>query len=359
MDLKKMAGELPEIPGVYIMKDSYENIIYVGKAKKLKNRVSQYFRGSDRHSPKIIRMIENISTFEYITVDTELEALLLECRLIKDLKPVYNSQMKNDRGYVYIRISEEEFPALEIMEERADSGICFGPYTSEKSVERALMALQDNFKLRHCSSFTARKSGCLRQQLGLCLAPCTGEVDKKEYLEQIDEAIGFLEGRSLELLTHLQRKMEAAADSLDFNKAVRYRDDLKALKRLVSRQRAVGFTQQNKSLAVIEKLDDSIAKFFIMKGSHITYKTKLEIGGLDNAALKCQVKDLIIRHIKDYSIGTSGLDKREVDQAHIVYSYLKNKKGCCYINIPAAWLKGNDYSKLERGVDKLVGKLYK
>lgn len=359
MDLKEKARKLPEIPGVYVMRDSYGNIIYVGKAKSLKNRVSQYFQSSNRHAPKIIRMIENIKTFDYIPADTELEALLLECRMIKDLKPMYNSQMKNDLGYVYVRLaSENEFPTFEIVREKTAGEICFGPYTSEKSVERALEALQDNFRLRSCKSFTARKSGCLRQQLGLCMAPCTEKIDIKEYTEQAEGALGFLEGRKLELLTLLQNKMEAAAEALDFARAAKYRDDIRALKRMTNRQKAVGFTQQNRNIAAVERLDASTAKLFIMQGSHIVYKARLELNSIDKGGLQRHIAGSILACLRELGRKSSTLDKQEVDQAHIVFSYLKNKKECSYMLIPKSWLKGNNISKLEQSTGKLIDKIY-
>lgn len=358
MELKEKARKLPQIPGVYLMKDSYGNIIYVGKAKNLKNRVSQYFQSSNRHSPKIVRMIENIDAFDHITADSELEALLLECRLIKDLKPMYNSQMKNDRGYVYLRLNkDEEFPSFEILQERAEGAVCFGPYSSQKSVERALEVLQDSFKLRSCRSFASRKSGCLRQQLGLCMSPCAGGASPKEYSTQIGEAIAFLEGRSLGLLADMQSRMEAAAEALDFGKAAKCRDDLRALRRLVGRQQAVGFTQQNRCIAAVEKLDESTYKLFILQGTHISYKAMLETSDLDYADLKELIISSIIIHATDCSFGDFGLDKQEVDQAHIVYSYLKNKKSCSYVVIPESWLKGKNQSKLEKAALKLAEKV--
>lgn len=359
MDLKKDARMLPERPGIYIMKDEYGNIIYVGKAKNLKNRVSQYFQSSSRHAPKIVRMIENIRTFDYIPCDTELEALLLECRLIKDLKPMYNSQMKNDLGYVYIRIAlEEKFPFFEIIEENEEGGTCFGPYSSAKSVERALKALQDNFKLRYCKSLETRKSGCLRQQIGLCTAPCIGGINSEEYMELVKSAVCFLEGRNLGLLVRLEENMRNAAEALDFGKAAKYRDDLKSLRRLIGRQRAVSFNQGSRSITAIEKLDADYAKFFILQGSHIIYKTKLNLSGSDAGMAGKLIAGMIMEHLKDKKKEAFRVDKKEIDQAHIVYSYLKNKKGCGCISIPKSWLKQNNIDKLERGAEKLIAKVH-
>jgi excinuclease ABC subunit C len=354
VNLRETAGRLPESPGVYIMQDAYGNIIYIGKAKNLRRRVSQYFRSSNSHTPKVLKMVGNIRSFDYILADTELEALLLECRMIKDLKPMYNSQMKNDLDYVYLRLMEgDRLPGFEIAEDKEEAGVFFGPYAKYKKVETALAALQDNFKIRHCKSFAAGKTGCLNHQLGLCTAPCIGEIGDNEYMEQVQNAVDFLEGRNLDILEQLDRKMTAAAEALDFRRAAKYRDDLRALKSLVSRQAAIGFNQKSRSIIAIEEVTDSVIKLFIISGSRILYKEKLELPLPDGRSFKEHIRELVMACGKDAS-KTREIGKQEIDQAHIVYSYIKNKKDCSYMLIPKSWLTKSNISRLEQGIEKLL-----
>jgi excinuclease ABC subunit C len=360
MDLKEKVRQLPDNPGVYIMKDSRDNIIYIGKAKNLKKRVSQYFRNSVKHAPKIIRMIENISDFDYIFADTELEALLLECRLIKDIMPMYNSQLKNHRKYVYININvEDKYPTLEVVSEKKDKGMHFGPYTSLNNVERAVVAIKENLKIKYCSSSASKISGCLNYQLGFCVAPCTGEVLEVEYRKLIDEAIAFLMGSKSDLIKGLECKMHAAAECLDFDKAVKYRDDIKTLEHIINKQKTINFSQRSRNIIVLEKVSGLYYKLFIIKGSRVIYKERLNLTQY-KATLKQHIIDLVIRYKEELKKDESvEIDKADIDQAQILYSYIKNKKDCNQISISKSWLKGKDAAKLEQGVQKFVENLKK
>ena len=278
MSLKEKARQLPDNPGVYIMKDSQANIIYIGKAKKLNNRVSQYFQSSAKHAPKILRMIEGIRDFDYILADTELEALLLECRLIKDIKPMYNSQLKNHQKYVYININfEDQYPTLETVSEKQGKGINFGPYNSLNNVERAVKAIKQNIRVRHCNSLVGKNSGCLNHQLGFCIAPCTGKVPDNEYKKLIEEVIDLLKGGRLDIIKGLKSKMIAAAEALDFDKAARHRDDIRALGHIVNKQKTIKFTQSSRNIMVLERISEGLYKLFIIKGSRVIYKERLDI----------------------------------------------------------------------------------
>lgn len=354
MHLKDKARQLPESPGVYIMKDSSENIIYIGKAKNLRNRINQYFQGSGRHSPKILRMIEGISSFDYLLADTELEALLLECRLIKDIQPMYNSQLKNHKKYVYININlEDKYPTLEVVSEKQGKGIYFGPYSSMNSVERAVNIIKERIKIRHCSNLTSKNSGCLNYQLGFCIAPCTGDISDGEYRLLIDEAITLLNGGKSDLLKQLKGKMLTAAEELDFDKAAKYRDDIRALGSLVNKQKTIRFTRC-KLVVALEKICETDYKLFIIKGSRIIYKERVNYSQ-GKAALKKHIAELVSLFKEELvKYENNEIDKAEIDQAQIIYSYLRSKEECCYMLLPKSWLGRNDADKLKQGVEKLV-----
>ncbi|MDF2839781.1 MAG: putative endonuclease [Clostridia bacterium] len=358
MDLKEKVRQLPDTPGVYIMKDSRDDIIYIGKAKNLKNRVGQYFRKSVNHAPKILRMIENIRDFDYIFADTELEALLLECRLIKDIKPMYNSQLKNHRKYVYVYINlDEKYPTLEVVLEKKDKGLNFGPYTSLNRIERAVNVLKENLRIRYCSSFASKSSGCLNFQLGFCTAPCAGEISEIEYRQLVEEAIHFIKGTKSDLVKELKVKMLAAAESLDFDKAAKYRDDISALGHIVNKQKTIRFTENSRNMIVLEKTSQSYYKLFIIKGIRVIYKERLELMQIE-AATKQYIIDLVFRY-KDELMKNEGteIDKSDIDQAQILYSYIKNKKGLNHFSIAKSWLKNQDIAKIEKGAQKFMESL--
>lgn len=358
MHLKDKVKQLPELPGVYMMKDSQENIIYVGKAKSLKNRVSQYFHSSSRHAPKIVRMVEGIRDFDMLLADTELEALLLECRLIKDLQPIYNSQLKNHKKYVFINmVPEEQYPTLEVVSEKNGKGICFGPYNSLHNTERGLKAIKENIRIRHCKNLSSKESGCLNYQLGLCAAPCSGCISDIEYRKLIDEAIDFLKGKNIELIKQLESKMLAAAENLDFDKAAKYRDDIRALKHLMYKGETVRFTGESRCIAALERIGDTGFKFFLIKGSRIIYKERISLNK-DVNQLNQHLASLILENCgKQQKSKATIIDKQDIDQIQIVYSYLKNKKDCSYVVVPQSWLKKNDTIKLEEGIKKLLDML--
>jgi excinuclease ABC subunit C len=358
MHLKDKAKQLPELPGVYMMKDAQSNIIYVGKAKSLKNRVSQYFQNSRKHTPKIVRMVESIKDFETISADTELEALLLECRLIKDLKPIYNSQLKNHQRYVFININiEEPYPTIEVVAEKKEAGLNFGPYNSLSSAERGANAIKENMRLRHCRSLSSKDSGCLNYQLGFCSAPCSGEISNHEYRRLVDQAVDFLKGGKSDLIKQLNRRMKAAAEVLDFDKAVKYRDDLAALRHLMYKGETVKFTGDNRCIAALEKMEGSEYKFFLIKGSRIIYKNTL-LYTEDKSQLQQHMVSMILQNRAQLQKREAiNIDKQDIDQVQIVYSYLKNKRECSYIVVPQSWLKKKDSSKLEQGIMKLSNML--
>lgn len=243
-ELRKKAMALPLQPGVYIMKNKDKKIIYIGKAKKLKNRVSSYFGSHSNHSLKVIRMVENVCDFDYILCDSEFEALVLECSLIKQHQPKYNILLKDDKGYNYIKITKEEFPKIKECKQLADDGATYiGPYTSNFSVKQAVEETLKIFKLPRCNKSFPRDYGksrpCLNGFMGICSAPCAAKITKEEYVKNINDAVSFLKGGSVKAVRQMQQEMESLAENLQFEEAAKLRDRIKAIKNLEEKQKVV------------------------------------------------------------------------------------------------------------------------
>ena len=244
-ELRRKAMALPLQPGVYLMKDESGHIIYIGKAKKLKNRVSQYFGSDTNHSEKVRQMVARVDTFDYIVVGSEFEALVLECSLIKQHTPKYNILLKDDKGYHYIRVSPPPYSRLSEAKQTAEDGARYiGPYMSSYAIKQAVDEANKIYSLATCSRPLAygKKGGerpCLNHHIGQCCAPCTGKVDPDAYQERVDEAVEFLTRGSAKTLATLQQRMEEAADRLDFEQAARLRDRIAAIKRLSEKQKVV------------------------------------------------------------------------------------------------------------------------
>lgn len=243
-ELRRKAMALPLQPGVYIMKNKDKKIIYIGKAKKLKNRVSSYFGSHSNHSLKVIRMVENVDDFDYILVDTEFEALVLECSLIKQHMPKYNILLKDDKGYNYIKITKEEFPRIsECKRMDDDNAVYIGPYISNFSVKQAVEETLKIFKLPRCNKHFPRDYGksrpCLNGFMGICSAPCAGRISKEEYVNNVNEAVAFLKGGSAQAVRELTEKMYECSENLQFEEAGKLRDRIKAIKNLDEKQKVV------------------------------------------------------------------------------------------------------------------------
>ncbi|MDE6111584.1 MAG: excinuclease ABC subunit UvrC [Eubacterium sp.] len=235
---------LPLQPGVYIMKNKDKKIIYIGKAKKLKNRVSSYFGSHSNHSLKVIRMVENVDDFDYILVDTEFEALVLECSLIKQHMPKYNILLKDDKGYNYIKITKGEFPRISECKRMDDDGATYvGPYISTFSVKQAVEETLKIFKLPRCNKQFPRDYGksrpCLNGFMGLCSSPCAGRITREEYVNNVNDAIAFLKGGSQAAVREMTRQMQELSENLQFEEAAKLRDRIKAIKNLDEKQKVV------------------------------------------------------------------------------------------------------------------------
>ena len=240
--LKNKANNLPEKPGVYIMKDLNKNIIYIGKAKILKRRVSQYFMNTQKHSLKVRAMVSNIKDFEYIITDSEFEALVLECSLIKKYQPKYNILLKDDKGYSYIKVTNEDFPKIFFAKQKInDSAKYFGPYMNFIYVKNLVNEVINIFKLPTCNrDFSKFKSRpCLNFYINKCIAPCNRNISLKDYNILISEAVSFIKNGSKSVVEYLTREMLKASESLHFEKAADLRDRIKSIKSVVKEKQKV------------------------------------------------------------------------------------------------------------------------
>ncbi len=257
--LKDKANKLPLSPGVYIMKNKEGKIIYIGKAKALKNRVSQYFGAQGKHAPKVRKMVENVQDFDYILTDSEFEALVLECSLIKQNMPKYNILLKDDKGFSYIKITrgwKNIYPVLQKDDPDADY---LGPYTAGFSVTKAVEQAKKIYKLPTCNkSFPAdigKGRPCLNYHLGICCAPCSGKISLEEYLKNVDGALDFLRYGGKETIKKLTAEMEQCAENLEFEKAARLRDIIRSIQKVGSSQKVVSSTYKEQdvfALAIME-----------------------------------------------------------------------------------------------------------
>ena len=243
-ELRKKAMALPLLPGVYIMHDKSGEIIYIGKAKALKNRVSQYFGSQNNHAEKVRRMVDNVDDFEYIITDSEFEALILECSLIKQHTPKYNILLKDDKGYSYIRVSSGDWGRLSYVLQKKDDGAQYiGPYKSSYYVKSAVEEANKIFMLPTCNRRFPQdfRKGrpCLNYHIKQCMAPCTGRVKLKDYRESLAQALDFLKGGSSNSIKQLTSQMEDAAENLEFERAARIRDKINAVKKMGEKQKVV------------------------------------------------------------------------------------------------------------------------
>ena len=239
-NLQNKLDSLPSRPGVYLMKDSKDNILYVGKGKDLRKRVLSYFREKNHHSPKTRVLVAKISDLEFITTASEKEALILESNLIKRHRPRYNVILRDDKRYLVLRLDpKEEYPRLALVRRiRKDGAFYFGPYASAHAVRQTLKVLHGMFPLRQCSGskFQRRERPCLNHQMGRCLGLCAGSVTPEEYAPVVEEAVLFLKGRTQDLQKKLRQEMKRAADRLEFEKAAMYRDRLDAVEKTLEKQ---------------------------------------------------------------------------------------------------------------------------
>ncbi len=291
-DIQENLKNLPDKPGVYMHKDKLGNIIYVGKAVSLKNRVRQYFQSSRNMSPKVRSMVSQIAEFEYITAGSEMEALILECNLIKKYRPKYNVLLRDDKTYPYIKITNEEYPRIiKTRIIKKDGGKYFGPYSDAGAVNRIVDLLNSSFSLKRCSAISFDKDArpCLNYHINQCRGICNGDIDPEEYAKSVDGAREFLNGKNKAMIVRLQMKMKEAADHMEYEEAARYRDYIEAAETLSETQRVV--IRQSKDIDIViparGREEIHMVIFFVREGK-LTGRESYEIeasGSEDNGEL--------------------------------------------------------------------------
>jgi len=280
MDIKSKISKLPETSGVYFFKDKAGKVIYVGKANSLKNRVSSYFSNSSQQSPKINKMIKEIVNVEYIPTSSEIEALILESKMIKSNIPYYNTQLKDDKSYPYIKITlEKEFPQILFYRKinqkiKDDKALHFGPFVDTKATRAAIKLLRKVFKIRGCRKKDLKKARiCLDYQIGLCSAPCANMINRTEYRRRIREICLFLAGKQKRLLNGLYREMKEASNNLNFEKAAKVRDRIKSIEAILEGQEISSYRKNNKNDYLLKKIEE-VEKDEIKKGRKAVFDLK-------------------------------------------------------------------------------------
>ena len=268
-NIEEELKKLPNKPGVYVMRDKDDNIIYVGKAVSLRNRVRQYFRKKDR-TARIEKMISLIDHFEYIVVDNEAEALILECNLIKKNRPKFNVLLKDDKTYPYIKIDlKSDYPGVFITRRVINDGSkYFGPYANPGAAREMVDFIKQKYKIRQCRTLKERTRPCLNYHINRCLAPCMGYVTKEEYKKQIDEIIDLLDGKTEKVIKELEKEMKKASEKLDFEQAAYLRDRIQAIERVSEKQKVSNISENNIDVIGIAKSELEICiEIFFVRGS--------------------------------------------------------------------------------------------
>ena len=288
-DLEEELKKLPARPGVYIMHDSHDDIIYVGKAISLKNRVRQYFQSSRNLSPKIASMVPKIARFEYIVTDSELEALVLECNLIKEHRPKYNTMLKDDKTYPYIRVTvNEPYPRIMMTRKmKKDGSRYFGPYTSSLAVKDTIELLRKIYKIRSCNRSLPKEIGkgrpCLYHHMGQCQAPCQDYISRENYRENISGALSFLSGNYKEVAQMLQNKMQEASDAMEFEKAIEYRDLLNSVHQIAQKQKITSAQMDDRDvIAFARAKDEAVVQVFFIRGGKLIGREHFYLTGVEN-----------------------------------------------------------------------------
>ena len=330
-ELRKKAMALPLCPGVYIMKNKDKKIIYIGKAKALKNRVSSYFGSHSNHSLKVIRMVENVDDFDYILCDTEFEALVLECSLIKQHMPKYNILLKDDKGYNYIKVTKEEFPRIkECYRMDDDNAEYIGPFISGFSVKSAVEETREIFKLPRCNKQFPRDWGksrpCLNGFMGICSAPCGARISKEDYKSSINDAIAFLKGGSAKSIKDMTAKMQEYSENLEFEKAAKLRDRIKAIKNLDEKQKVVSINVPEEDVfALVNSNKKACFEVIRFKNGRLTDSEHFLIESVDNEA---QARfELIERYysMRQYIPSRIAVDGEIADEA-LLKEFLESKR---------------------------------
>ncbi len=336
-DIQDHLKKLPAEPGVYLMKDKFNNIIYVGKAISLKNRVRQYFQSSKNHSSKVKSMVKNIESFEYIITDSELEALILECNLIKRYKPKYNVLLRDDKTYPYIKVTtNEEYPrVIKVRKVLKDKAKYFGPYTNITAVNDTLEIIRNTYPIRTCSididkAIKNNMRPCLNMHIKRCIGPCTGNVSKEEYNDMINDIIMFLSGKEESLIEVLKEKMNKCAMDFKFEEAAIYRDKIRSLEEMMQKQKIDASTSDlNQDVIAMARAHDEacVQVFFIRNGKIVGREHFILVGVMDSSRASILGSFVKQFYMEQEYIPRELIIEDEIEDSFILEEWLTSKKG--------------------------------
>ena len=329
--LKKLPGQ----PGVYIMHDAKDAIIYVGKAISLKNRVRQYFQSSRDKTAKIKQMVSKIARFEYIVTDSELEALVLECNLIKEHRPRYNTMLKDDKTYPYIKVTaSEEYPRILFSRQmKKDKNKYFGPFTSAGAVKDTIELIRKIYRIRACSRKLPQDMGkdrpCLYYHIHQCDAPCQGYISQADYQKSVKQAVGFLNGQYEPVMKYLEEKMRTASETMEFEKAIEYRDLLDSVRKVAQKQKITSQSMEDRDIIAMAKdeRDAVVQVFFVRDGKLIGREHfHMNLTGSESKA------EILNSFVKQFYAGTPFVPheiwvQEELEDAEVIASFLTARRG--------------------------------
>ena len=334
-DIQEELKKLPGCPGVYIMHDENDHIIYVGKAVSLKNRVRQYFQSSRNKGVKIEQMVTHIRRFEYIVTDSELEALVLECNLIKEHHPKYNTMLMDDKTYPFIKVTtNEDFPRVMMSRKMLkDKARYFGPYTSSQAVRDTIDLIHKLYHLRSCNRSLPRDIGkerpCLNYHIKQCDAPCQGYISQEEYGKAVSQVIRFLNGSYDSVLNELEEKMNAASEALEFEKAIEYRELINSIKKVSQKQKITDSSGEDRDvLAVASEDEDAVVQVFFIRGGRLI--------GRDHFYLRISrdesASEILNSFVLQYYAGTPFIPaelmlQEEIEDRRLLEEWLTAKRG--------------------------------
>ena len=336
-------SQLPDQPGVYLMHGRNDEIIYVGKALSLRHRVRQYFQPSHDEGLKKKQMVQNIDYFEFIVTDSELEALILECNLIKEYRPKYNTMLRDDKTYPYIEITlTEAYPRVLFSRRLKKNGSkFFGPFTSAGAVHDTIELVQKLYKIRTCAQKLPENIGknrpCLNYHIGQCLGPCQGNVSPEEYRKNVEQVINFLEGDYADTIKDLEAKMLEASEEMDFEKAAIYRDLIESVKACAGRQKATQLDGEDRDIiAMATSQEDAVVQVFFIRGGKMIGREHFFI----NVRVDDTKEELLEYFLKDYYTGTPFIPREiyvqyDLEESELIENWLTGKKGSrVYIRSP-------------------------
>ncbi|MDD7025484.1 MAG: excinuclease ABC subunit UvrC [Lachnospiraceae bacterium] len=378
-DIQEELKKLPAKPGVYLMHDAQDRIIYVGKAIILKNRVRSYFRESTNHSPKIARMVSLVARFEYIVTDSELEALVLENNLIKEHRPKYNTMLKDDKTYPYIKVTvSETYPRVLFSREmKKDKSRYFGPFTSAGAVKDTIELINKLYRLRTCNRNLPKECGaarpCLNYHIHQCDAPCQGWISPKEYEKQVDKALEFLNGNYSKILNDLKTRMEEASEAMDYEAAITWRDLYQSVKQVSQKQKITDSEGEDRDVLALSKDgDDAVVQVFFVRGGKLIGREHFYMTNVSENT----DSQILTSFVKQFYAGTPFIPKElllqvEIEEAEVIGQWLGERRGSkVHLRVPkkgtkerlvdlaarnAALVLSQDREKIKREEGRTIG----